>query len=377
MASPSTAKKMPPAAYDRTLLFAVMVLVGIGLVMVYSASSTVAWARSGNDMVYVKRQVFSALVGILALVVATRFPHSYYRRAAYAILAAAFAGLILLHVPGVAIKAGGATRWLRLGPLSFQPSEFARLALIIYLAYSMSKKKDSMGRFSIGVAPHGLITGAMALLILNEPDFGSAVLLVGVAWLMLYVGGAKLAHLVLSWASLLPFVYLSVVQNPYRLERWKSFLDPWGHESDSGYQIVHSLMAFGTGGLFGVGMGKGYQKLFYLPEPHTDFILSVVGEELGLLGVLCVLGLYAVVIWRGISVARKVPDLFSAYLATGLIAAIGLQVSVNMGVTMGLLPTKGLTLPFLSYGGTSLVLNMLGMGILLNIAAGSSVQEQR
>jgi cell division protein FtsW len=189
---------------------------------------------------------------------------------------------------------------------------------------------------------------------------------------MMFVGGARIRHLFLSLLMLLPFLYIFMLTAEYRLKRILSFLNPWQHSTDEGYQIIHSMMAFGTGGIWGVGIGKGFQKLFYLPEPHTDFIFSVVGEELGLLGVLIILGLYLLIVWRGILIARNTADTFASFLAFGLTLAIGLQVCVNMGVTLGLLPTKGLTLPFLSYGGTSLLMNMASIGILMNIGASSS-----
>ena len=185
---------------------------------------------------------------------------------------------------------------------------------------------------------------------------------------MLFVSGGSLRHLFLSFAALLPVLYFFMVNAEYRLKRLLSFMDPWQHPSNEGYQIIHSLMAFGTGGAWGAGIGKGYQKLFYLPEPHTDFIFSVIGEELGLLGVLLILGLYVLIFWRGVWIANNTEDSFGALLAMGLTTAIGLQVCVNMGVTLGLLPTKGLTLPFLSYGGTSLLVNMASIGILMNIS---------
>jgi cell division protein FtsW len=213
------------------------------------------------------------------------------------------------------------------------------------------------------------VLGLVAVLILKQPDFGSVAILAVLTWLMMFVGGVRMLYLGSSCLLLggagLYFISLA----GYRMRRLLSFLDPWQYSSDAGYQIVHSLMAFGSGGWWGAGIGKGYQKLFYLPEPHTDFIFSVIGEELGLAGVLLIILLYLMIIWKGIRIARRAPDLFGGYLAIGLTAALGLQICINMGVTLGLLPTKGLTLPFLSYGGTSLVLNMATIGILMNIGA--------
>ena len=260
-------------------------------------------------------------------------------------------------------------RWLRIGGFTFQPSEFARFAFIIYLAYSMDKKKENIKDFSVGFLPHLLVLGIFAALILMQPDFGSVVIFGAITWLMLFVGGVRISHLLLSLVFIMPAAYIFMISAEYRIKRIISFLDPWQYSADEGYQIIHSLMAFGTGGIWGTGIGKGYQKLFYLPEPHTDFIFSVIGEELGLIGVLFIIALYALIFWRGIIIARNAKDTFCAFIAAGLITAIILQVCVNMGVTLGLLPTKGLTLPFLSYGGTSLLINMASIGILMNIGA--------
>jgi cell division protein FtsW len=370
MATPSAnSARSAGTVYDVHLLFPVLFLVGIGIVMVYSASSTLAMKKFGSDYYFLKKQAVFALVGICALVLGRHVPYRAYRRLAYPLLAIALVLLAAVLLSPLGVTAGGSSRWLRLGPLRFQPSEFARFALIVYLAYSLEKKADRIKDFSIGFMPHVVVLGVVAVLILKQPDFGSAVILAALTWLMMFVGGVRLLYLgsscVLLGLAGLYFISLA----GYRVRRLLSFLDPWQYSSDAGYQIVHSLMAFGTGGWWGAGIGKGYQKLFYLPEPHTDFIFSVIGEELGLAGVLVIIGLYLLIVWKGIRIARHAPDLFGCYLAIGLTAALGMQICINMGVTLGLLPTKGLTLPFLSYGGTSLVLNMATIGILMNISA--------
>ena len=233
----------------------------------------------------------------------------------------------------------------------------------------MSKKQEVIKDFYIGFLPHFIVLCLFTVLIFAQPDFGSVVILGTITWIMLFIGGVRLRHLFLSMLLILPLVYYFMITAQYRIRRITSFLDPWQYPTEEGYQIVHSLMAFGTGGIWGSGIGKGYQKLFYLPEPHTDFIFSVVGEELGLVGVLIILGLYTLILWRGLYIAKIAKDPFSTFMAAGITAAILLQVCVNMGVTLGLLPTKGLTLPFLSYGGTSLIINMASVGILMNIGA--------
>lgn len=355
--------------YDSYLLFPALFLVGIGVVMVYSASSAVALKSYGADHFFLKKQAIFSLAGILALVICRRIPIPFLRRMAYPLLGLAVMGLVAVLIDGIGWTAGGATRWIRVGGFSFQPAEFARFSLVIYLAYSLSKKKEMLGSFSIGMLPHALVLGILSALILLQPDFGSVVILCAITWTMLFVGGVRIRHLLLPVPVLAPMLIWFMFTAEYRIKRLMSFLDPWQDTKDSGYQIVHSLMAFGTGGLWGTGVGQGYQKLFYLPEPHTDFIFSVIGEELGLVGVLVILGLYCLIIWRGIIIAKSASDTFGMLAAFGLTAAIGLQVGINMGVTLGLLPTKGLALPLLSYGGTSLVMNMAAIGIIMNVSA--------
>lgn len=355
--------------YDINLLFPVLFLVGIGIVMVYSSSSALALKKFGSDYYFLKKQAIFALIGIIALVVCRHFPYRFYRSLTYPFLFLALVLLAAIKFTGFGYSAGGSARWLRFGFFSFQPSEFARFALVIYLAYSMDKKKDKLTNFYVGFMPHIIVLGIFAALILIQPDFGSVLILGFITWIMLFVGGVRILHLFSALIFILPPACYFMLSAPYRIKRLLSFLNPWKYPSDAGYQVVHSLMAFGTGGIWGSGVGKGYQKLFYLPEPHTDFIFSVIGEELGLVGVLFIIGLYVLIFWRGIWIARNTKDSFGAFVAVGLTTAIGLQVCVNMGVTLGLLPTKGLTLPFLSYGGSSLLMNMAAIGILMNIGA--------
>jgi len=353
--------------YDIVLLFPVLFLVGIGIVMVYSASSAIALEALKPEYYFLRKQAVFGMVGVVVLVVFRHIPYKIYRPLAYPLLLTACGFLITIKVTNFGSSAGGSVRWFHVGPLSFQPSELARFALIVYLAYSLSRKRDRVEEFSIGFLPHALVLGILSALILSQPDFGAVVVLGALTWLMLYAGGVRPLHLMSVCLMLLPIVYFLMIHAEYRMKRILGFLDPWQYPTDAGYQVVHSLMAFGTGGLWGTGLGKGYQKLFYLPEPHTDFIFSVIGEELGLIGVMVILFLYAIILWRGITVAREAKDDFGGLLALGLTVSIGLQVGVNMGVALGLLPTTGLTLPFISYGGTSLLLSMAMVGVLMNI----------
>ena len=377
MTPPAAKTRLRPVGYDIRLLFPVLFLVGIGIVMVYSASSALALKKYGSDYYFLKKQALFSLVGIVALVICRHIPYRLYRSLPYLLLALALTLLGAIKFSEFGLSAGGSARWLRLGPLSFQPSEFARFALIIYLAYSLSKKMDQIKDFYIGFVPHVVVLGIFTALIILQPDFGSAAILWGLTWIMLFAGGVRILHLLSPLVVIAPLGYLFMVSEPYRVQRLISFWNPWKYASSQGYQAIHSLLAFGTGGIWGTGIGKGYQKLFYLPEPHTDFIFSVIGEELGLMGVTITIILYALILWRGIGIARNAPDAFGALIALGLTSAMAIQVCINMGVALGLLPTKGLTLPFLSYGGTSLLMSMASVGVLLNISAATGSKPVR
>ena len=367
----ATAKRngVQPLVYDLGLLFPVLLLVGMGIVMVYSASSALAIKKFGSGYFFLQKQAMFSLIGIVVLVVFSYIPFRLYRVLVYPVLVAAIAMLVAVVFSGLGVTAGGSARWLQLGPVQFQPSELARLALVIYMAYSMSKKGEQLRDFYVGFLPHFLVLGLFTGLLLVQPDFGSIVIFAALTWIMLFVGGCRITHLLSVIVVLAPMAWLFMTHAEYRVKRLMSFMDPWQYPADEGYQIVHSLMAFGTGGITGVGIGKGYQKLFYLPEPHTDFIFSVVGEELGLIGVMTVILLYGIMLMRGIRIARHAQDRFGSLMAIGITVTLGLQVCINMGVALGMLPTKGLTLPFLSYGGTSLLINMAAVGIMMNIGA--------
>lgn len=368
-------EERPSIPGDFLFLFPVVFLLGIGMVMVYSASSAIALKKMGTDTFFLKKQSLFCGLGIGVMLFCRWIPLRLVYWATYPLLLTALGLLVAVQVPGLGLEAGGAVRWLRIGPLSFQPAEFARLALLIYLAYSISRKGERVALFSIGFLPHFMVMAGFVWLIMLQPDFGSAIILFAITWLMLFVGGIPLKHLLLTLISAVPVAYMFLTTSSYRMKRILSFWDPWQYAQDAGYQAIHSLMAFGTGGLWGVGLGKGYQKLFYLPEPHTDFIFSVIGEELGLLGVTGVVLCFGIIVWNGVRVALAAQEPFQSLLAMGLTAAIGFQVCMNMGVALALLPTKGLTLPFISYGGTSLIMNMAAIGLLMNIAASVTADE--
>jgi len=347
----------------------VVLLIGLGLVVVYSASSHLAEHRLGDSYYYLKRQALFGVLGLSLMILAKNIPCTLYSKLVYPLLIISFCLLILLFIPGFGHEAGGAFRWLRVGGFSFQPSELVKFSLAIYMAYSMSKKGSDMELFSNGLLPHLLMAGLYMLLIVLQPDLGTAVIIGCWVMIVLFVGGVKFWQLfsVLALTSLV--VWQLIMQAEYRLHRWLSFLNPWDDPQGISFQIIHSFLAFGSGGILGAGLGNSKQKLFYLPEPHTDFALSIVGEELGFLGVVFIVVLFGLLIIRGMKVALEARDLYSSYLALGLICLIGLQAAINMGVVMGLLPTKGLTLPFISYGGSALIFNLLSIGILLNISS--------
>jgi len=259
---------------------------------------------------------------------------------------------------------GGARRWIGFGPLSFQPSEFAKTVVILYLAHSIARKREHMAQFSVGVLPHLIVVGLFVLLIGVQPDFGTAVILVSVLVFMLYGGGARLTHLVGLMLATLPVIAFALVHWPYRWKRILAFLEPMRYSQDIAFQLVQSLIAFGSGGLTGIGLGESKQKMFFLPEAHTDFIFALIGEELGLWGALLVLVLFGILGMRGFRVASRHPDPFASALAFGLTLVILLEAVVNVGVVVGLLPTKGLALPFLSYGGSALIGTLLQVGML-------------
>lgn len=352
---------------DRILIIVTLLLVAVGVLMVYSTSYAVAMKRFGDQYYFVKKHLAFALAGVVLFIVSTRVPYTLYRKMAYPILALAAIFLVCIYIPRIGFTAGGAHRWVRLGPLSFQPSEPAKLAVIFFLAYSLSAKADRIKSFSAGFLPNIVLPGAVILLILLEPDLGTAVTLALIVVLMNAAAGVRLRYIAALGLAALPFIYIVIHRFTYMMTRLRIFADPWKDPEGKGFQMVQSFLAFGSGGIRGVGLGEGKQKLFYLPEAHTDFILSVIGEELGLIGVGAVIILYAVFLYCGVRIALRAKDLHGTYLAMGLTFMVVLQAAVNMAVVMGLLPPKGLPLPFISYGGTSLVVNMTAVGIILNV----------
>ncbi len=357
------------AHHDYTLLASCLTLVSLGLTMVFISSTVMANAQYQDPYFFVKRQTLYALGGMGVLVAGRSLDYHVYKRWVYWFLILALIGLCLVFIPGIGARVRGAARWVRLGPLTLQPSEFAKLAMVMFLAYSLSRKQEKMKYFAIGFLPHMLIAGLFIALIGKEPDFGTALTLAGIVFIMLLVGGTRLTYILVSIGLGAPLAVIMVLRDPKKFSRILSFLDPWKYGQDVGYQLKQSLLAIGSGGMLGMGPGQSRAKLFYLPDAHTDFILSIFSEELGFVGVILVLALFTLLVYRGLLVALRAPDAFGSYLALGLTLLISLPACINMGVVSGLLPTKGLSLPFLSYGGSSLLVNLLAVGILLNISS--------
>jgi len=354
---------------DPLVLAAVLGLLAIGVAMVYSAGAIYAADVHGSEAFYIRRHAVYAVLGLCAMTVTAAVPYQRWRPWTYPLLIGVTVLLLLVLVPGVGVSMGGATRWLKVGPVHVQPSEIAKLALVIYLAYSLEKKQSHIGTFSIGILPHLLLAGFVLAVILVEPDYGTTMTLAALLFVMMFVAGVRVVHLAGLLAVGLPVAWLALVGAEYRRARLTAFLDPWAHQADSGFQLIQSWLAFRAGGLFGVGMGESQQKLFYLPAAHTDFIFSVIGEEFGLIGVVVVISLFALLVFRAVKVCIQAPDTFGRLLGTGLAILLGMQAAINMAVVTGLLPTKGLTLPLISYGGSSLVLTLAIVGILLNVTA--------
>ncbi|WP_305041623.1 putative lipid II flippase FtsW [Geoalkalibacter sp.] len=354
--------------FDTAILLLAVVLTCFGVVMVYSSSSIMAAKRFGDDFFFLKRQGIFAVAGFALMAAAMYIDYRFWRRLTVFVMATAVILLVLVLIPGVGASVGGASRWLRLPGFSVQPAELAKLAMVFYLAHSLARKKDKMKSFKLGFLPYMLVLGCLLGLLLLQPDLGSAMVIAGVSMAMLMVGGARLSYLISVALLAVPVLYMAIMQVDYRRRRILAFLDPWEDPYNTGFQIIQSWTAFGLGGVFGKGLGEGQQKLFYLPEAHTDFILSVVGEELGFVGVLVVAAMFLVLCLRGLRIAQQAPDDYGRHLAFGLTFLIGLGAFINMGVVLGLLPTKGLALPLLSYGGTSLLTTLFALGVLLNIS---------
>ena len=353
---------------DRWIMVSIVALVGIGIVMVLNTSYFFAGERFGDPYHVFRKHLVSVVLGALCCAGASRLGSRTYERVAYPALALAALALVAVLLPGLGLMRGGARRWIGLGALNVQPSEFAKIAAVLYLARSIIRKAERIETFAVGVLPHVIVVGCLAMLVVVEPDFGTAVLLCLLLITMLFAGGVRWRDLVMPLLPVLPVVAYAISSSPYRLRRVLVFLDPWEHPRDAGFQLVQSFLAFGSGGLLGIGLGESKQKMFFLPEAHTDFIFSVIGEELGLFGALALVALFALLAGRGFRVAFRHPTPFGRLVAFGITVLLVLQAGVNMAVVLGLLPTKGLALPFVSYGGSAMLGALTSAGVLVALS---------
>jgi cell division protein FtsW len=356
----------PDGPVDSVLAAVVIALVGFGVVMVYSSSAVEATTRYKDSEFFLKRQGMWAGLALVAMWIASRIDYRRIRTFTYPILLGVM-GMLILTITGFGHRAGNADRWLNLGPIHVQPSELAKLAIVMWLSYSLSKKADAIKSFSVGFLPHLFVCGVFMLLCLKQPDFGSAVVLLFLTFTMLFVAGAKVPYIA-AFTMLLGLGAAAAVRfSNYRYARYVSWIDMDAHRDGLAYQPFQSVMSFGSGGTWGQGLGRGLQVL-YLPEAHTDFVSAIIGEELGFAGIACLAAAYLVVVARGVKVALDAADDYGSFLAFGISTLFGVQALTNLAVAMAILPTKGLTLPFISYGGSSLLVNAAAIGVLLGIS---------
>jgi len=353
---------------DYILLIIIFVLLAFGIIMVFSSSYIMAYKWYNNSFYFFIRQAFYALIALIVFFISMNIDYHFWQKIAIPVLIISILLLTIIYFPGFARYVRGARRWLSIGPFSFQPSELAKFALILYIADCLTRKKARVGTFIRGILPVFIVTVLIFLLILEQPDFSTAIIIIGCSFIMLFIGGSKITQLFSLIILLLPAGLLMALGEDYRRIRLLSFLNPWEDPLKSGFHIIQSLLALGSGGLTGVGIAESRQKFFYLPDQHTDFIFSIIGEELGFIGAFIVIMFFIIFLWRGFLISIKAKDNFGLLLAAGITSMIVFQAIINISVVTKLIPTTGITLPFISYGGSSLIVNMLCCGILLNIS---------
>jgi len=358
-------------AFDKILFFTCVGLAIAGLVMIFSASAPLAMKKFNTPYYFLIRQSAACAIGLCGMAVAMHI--DYRRLLTRPVVATALAGsLLLLAGVLVADRAHMVHRWIKVGPIQVQPSEIAKIALVLFLAYQVARREDKVNDLLKTVLPIGVVVGNLALLVYLEPDLGTAALYVILTFIVLFLAGLRWRYIAVAGGAGLMGLAALIVAAPYRLRRITSFLNPDDDPLGAGFQVRQSIVAVANGGIQGLSLGQGRQKLFFLPEPHTDFIFSVVSEELGLIGALVVIGAFAVLFWRGLRAAQGAPDRGGFYLAMAITLWLVLQATINIGVALGCLPTKGVPLPFLSYGGSSLVVNLIALGMLLNVSQHSA-----
>jgi cell division protein FtsW len=360
---------------DRWLFFTTLGLVAFSMVMVYSSSAAIAMAEHRRPDLFLSKQALFAVLGLAAMAIAMRVNYRVYRQP---VVIWSLAIVTLVALAGVGLfgpKINGSRRWFAIMGIGIQPSELAKIAIIFFTAAVLERRMDRISEIRYALGPIAIAVGIVFGLIVLEPDYGTAMAVVAIAAVMVFAAGLSWRNAAIAGATLIPALGAIALLEPYRLRRLLGFLDPWADSSKDGYQLVQSLIAVGTGGVTGRGLMEGVQKLFYLPYPHTDFIYAVVAEELGLAGATALLICFCVITWRGLRVVTRAPDSFGSLLALGLTAMIALQALANISIVIGLLPTKGIPLPFVSAGGSSLIVSLAGMGVLLNVSEHASVEE--
>ncbi len=352
---------------DLYILIPVLFLIFIGIIMVFSSSGIFARQRFNDEYFFLKRQIFFASVGFVSMYICYLLPTSFFYKTRYIWI---ICSLILLAITLTSMgkRVGGASRWISIGSFSIQPLEFAKLFLVIYFAWFFGEKQTHVKRFSIGFLPPILLTLIFAVLLIKQPDFGGAVFITAIFFMMSFIGGTRLLYLISSFILFSFSAVFMVLTSPYRLKRWEGFLHPFTHAKDSGYQIVQSIYGLAHGGLWGVGLGYGHQKLFYLPEAHTDFIVSVLGEEMGFIGLTLVFVALLFLLYGAMRVSISCKDLRDKFLMVGIAFLIVLGGVLNIAVVEGILPPKGIAMPFVSYGGSSLISLCMGVGMMLSIS---------
>jgi cell division protein FtsW len=353
---------------DFILILATLTLLAIGVIMVYSASAQWALFRYEDAFFFAKRQLLFAGLGVFAMFFVMQIDYWTWRTWAKVLLLCCFLLLVVVLIPGVGQVRNGAQSWIGVGAFSLQPAEFTKLALIAFLAKFLSENQKKITSFKKGLLPSLSFVLLAFGLIMLQPDLGTGVVLIGTCIVMIYVSGARVSHFVTLGLIGLAGLAVLIISAPYRIKRITSFIDPWSDPLGAGFQIIQSLYALGPGGLIGLGLGQSRQKFGYVPEPHTDFIFAILAEELGFIGGSLIVLLFSLVLWRGIRIALGAPDLYGSLLAVGIIGMVVIQVIINIGVVTGLMPVTGITLPFLSYGGSSLTLMLTALGVLLNIS---------
>ena len=364
MSAKAEARLAPP---DPIITGCVLALLSFSVLMVYSTSISVAEVRYNDPLRIISHWLVYIPVGLVIMWFISRVEVTWWRAIALPVLGIAIVMMIAVLVPGLGREINGAQRWFSLFGITLQPVEILKPAVIIYMAYYMGSFPDRLNNFSSGLAPMLVVLMGALLLLVLQPDFGSAVLLSAVCFCMWFVGGVPIRHLLLLLSTFIPMAVIVMIAEPYRVQRLTTFLDPWNDPYGSGYQLIQSLIAFGSGGLFGTGVGQGVQKLFYLPEVFTDFISASIGEELGLMGIMALIVLFGLLLGRGIWLAIHNQDMFSRLLILGCMMAFGVAFIINMGAAMGLLPTKGMPMPFVSYGGSALIGECVLLGLVLSV----------